>query len=118
MILSEQTDNGDNAYGAYMPAITVNKAGYVAVTWYDRRGLPTAPGSIPPFHAPGCNVRIRLSLDGGETWQPSVQVNEKTIKASVWELKDTEALIVFSFTWTLGASVWELKDTAGLAADT
>jgi len=92
MILSEQPDNGDNAYGAYMPAVAVNKAGYVAVTWYDRRGLPMAPGSTPPFHAPGCNVRLRVSLDGGETWQPSVQVNETAIKSSVWELRDTAGL--------------------------
>ena len=58
----------------------------------DRRGLPMAPGSTPPFHAPGCNVRLRVSLDGGETWQPSVQVNETAIKSSVWELRDTAGL--------------------------
>jgi hypothetical protein len=92
MILSEQPDNGANPYGAYIPALAVNKAGYVAVTWYDRRGLPNAPGSTPPFHAPGCNVRIRVSLGGGETWQPSVQVNEAMIKSSVWDLRDTAGL--------------------------
>jgi hypothetical protein len=92
MVLSEQPDDGENGYGAYMPAIAVNKAGVVTVTWYDRRGLPTAPGSRAPFHAPGCNVRIRVSLDGGETWRPSVKVNEKTIQASVWELRDTAGL--------------------------
>jgi hypothetical protein len=91
MILSEQADNGD-AFGAYMPAIAVNKEGHVAVTWYDRRGLPTTPGSTPPFHAPGCNVRIRVSLDGGESWQPSVQVNERAIKSSIWDLRDTAGL--------------------------
>jgi hypothetical protein len=92
MILSEQPDDGENGYGTYMPAIAVNKDGHVAVTWYDRRGLPAAPGSRPPFHAPGCNVRIRISLDGGETWQPSVQMNEEAINASVWDLRDTAGL--------------------------
>jgi hypothetical protein len=92
VILSEQPDDGNNPYGAYMPAIAVNNEGAVAVTWYDRRGLPSAPGPRPPFYAPGCNVRIRLSLDGGESWQPSVQVNEKTINASVWDLRDTAGL--------------------------
>ncbi len=92
MILSEQPDDGENGYGTYMPAIAVNKEGHVAVTWYDRRGLPAAPGSRPPFYAPGCNVRIRISVDGGETWQPSVQVNEKAIDASVWDLRDTAGL--------------------------
>jgi hypothetical protein len=92
MILSEQPDDGENDYGAYMPSIAVNREGHVAVTWYDRRGLPSEPGSSPPFFAPGCNVRIRISSDGGGTWQPSVQVNEKAIKASVWDLRDTAGL--------------------------
>jgi hypothetical protein len=97
VILSEQSENGKNGYGTYMPAIAVNKEGHIAVTWYDRRGLPAAPGLGPPFYAPGCNVRIRISLDGGETWQPSVQVNEKAIKASVWDLRDTAGLAADTF---------------------
>jgi hypothetical protein len=92
MTLSEQMDEGEDLYGAYIPSLAVNKDGVVAVTWYDRRGLSKAPGASPPFYSPGCSVRIRVSLDGGETWQPSVQVNEKTIKASVWELRDTAGL--------------------------
>ena len=92
MILSEQSDDGNNGYSAYMPAIAVNKVGHVAVAWYDRRGLPTAPGSRPPFYPSGCNVRMRVSLDGGETWQSSIRVNEKSIKASVWDLRDTAGL--------------------------
>jgi hypothetical protein len=91
VILSEQPE-GDNAFGAYMPAIAVNKEGRVAVTWYDRRGLPTTPGTIPPFHTPGCNVRIRVSLDGGQSWQPSVQVNAQAIQSTIWDLRDTAGL--------------------------
>lgn len=75
-----------------MPALAVNKDGVVAVSWYDRRGLPDVMGERAPNYGPGCNVRIRLSLDGGNTWQPSVQVNDKPIRASVWELRDTADL--------------------------
>jgi hypothetical protein len=92
MILSEQPDEGNNGYSTYMPALAVNTTGHVAVAWYDRRGLPPAPGSRPPFYPSGCNVRLRVSRDGGETWQQSVQVNEKSIKASVWDLRDTSGL--------------------------
>jgi hypothetical protein len=44
----------------------------VAVSWYDRRGL-TGGGR-------GWNVRLRASLDSGESWLPSVQVNDVTSK--------------------------------------
>src|SRR6185369_1420429 len=79
VILSEQPAGADAAaeYNADIPAIAVNKDGIVAVTWYDRRGLPrhvVGPGGvIPP--APGYNARIRVSCDAGQTWQPSVQLN-------------------------------------------
>jgi hypothetical protein len=80
--LSEQPDPADSAhdYIAYLPCIAVNKAGVVAVTWYDRRGLPSAAneGSMK-----GWNIRMRVSRDGGRTWSPSVQV---TSKASTGQL--------------------------------
>ena len=71
--LSEQSDADDppHDYIAYIPCITVNKMGAVAVSWYDRRGLPSGG------QARGWNLRIRVSLDGGTTWAPSVQVNSK-----------------------------------------
>jgi hypothetical protein len=37
-------------------------------------------------------VRLRVSLDGGETWQPSVQVNEKASKAPYDRVRDTAGL--------------------------
>ncbi len=65
-ILSEQSqDEGDDAF---VPSIAVNKAGIVAVMWYDTRGL--RPGEA------GWDIRLRASLDGGETWQQSVQVSD------------------------------------------
>jgi BNR/Asp-box repeat len=74
VLLSEQTDPkpGEKSYDAVIPSLTVNKAGVVAVSWYDRRDL-AADGK-------GWNVRLRASTDGGETWLPSVQVNDVTSK--------------------------------------
>ena len=50
------------------PAVAVNRSGVVAVTWYDRR----AAGDNLGWHH-----RIRVSLDGGDTWPPSVVVSEQ-----------------------------------------
>ncbi len=74
--LSEQPDTDDLAqdYLAYIPCIAVNKAGVVAVTWYDRRGLP-GPASDGSMR--GWNVRMRVSQDSGATWSPSVQVTSQ-----------------------------------------
>src|SRR5262249_35340366 len=87
VIVSEQAAGADAGpdYGADIPAVAVNKNGVVAVTWYDRSGLPKhvvgADGVIPP--APGYNARLRVSCDGGETWQPSVQLNEVAMKGNL-----------------------------------
>ncbi|MEQ9407372.1 MAG: sialidase family protein [Fuerstiella sp.] len=84
--LSEQalTENGDQSYSSWMPTVSVNKNGVVAVSWYDRRGLPGTrseplPGEkgIMRIVSEGWNVRLRLSVDGGATWQPSVVLNEQ-----------------------------------------
>ena len=50
----------------FMPTVAVNTAGVVGVTWYDRRDNPDNLGWY---------VRFRASLDGGETWLPSVRVS-------------------------------------------
>ena len=50
------------------PTVAVNKDGVVAVTWHDRRDFADNLG---------WNVRFRTSLDGGETWMPSVKVSDK-----------------------------------------
>jgi hypothetical protein len=64
--LSEQSGAGGD-YDAFVPGIAVNKAGVVAVAWYDTRGLRRDEG---------WNVRLRASLDGGDTWGPSVPVTD------------------------------------------
>jgi len=90
VVLSEQPADaaGEQDYGAFKPSIAVNKEGAVAVSWYDRRGLGASRS--------GYNVRLRVSLDGGASWLPSVQPNDKTCRARPDDLGD---------------------DTAGLTAD-
>lgn len=51
----------------FMLAIAVNPAGVIGVQWYDRRDAPNNRDYY---------VRFTASLDGGETWQPSVRVSE------------------------------------------
>lgn len=60
----------DESKGPYnfLPTVAVNKAGVVVVSWYDRRENPDGLGWY---------VRARASLDGGETWLPSVRVSEE-----------------------------------------
>lgn len=50
-----------------MPVVGVTRDGVVGVAWYDRRDNPDGLG----WH-----VRFTASLDGGETWLPSVRVSE------------------------------------------
>jgi hypothetical protein len=52
----------------FMPTLAVNKDGVVGLTWYDRRENPDNIGYVARFAA---------SLDGGETWLPSVRVSEQ-----------------------------------------
>ncbi len=67
--LSEQSlDRNGRHYDAYLPMVAASKAGVVAVSWYDQRDV--AGGR-------GWDVRLRASLDGGNSWLPSVRVNEK-----------------------------------------
>ncbi len=51
----------------FMPMVTVNNAGVVGVSWYDRRDSPNNLTYSPRFAA---------SLTGGTTWLPSVSVSE------------------------------------------
>jgi len=51
-----------------LPAVVVNKDGVVLVTWHDRREFPDGNG---------WRIRATASLDGGETWLPSVPVSDK-----------------------------------------
>jgi hypothetical protein len=50
----------------FEPNVAVTRTGTVGVTWYDRHGTP---GNL------GWYLHFRASLDGGETWLPSVRVS-------------------------------------------
>jgi len=53
--------------------VAVNKDGVVGVLWYDRRDIPR---EMQNLRSGGWYTRFRASLDGGETWLPSVRVAE------------------------------------------
>lgn len=60
---SEQGGGPDN----FLPTVEVNRDGVVGVAWYDRRETPDNLG---------WRLRFTASLDGGETFLPSVWVSE------------------------------------------
>jgi hypothetical protein len=74
-ILSEQPlgSSRDDDYLTALPSVAVNREGVVAVTWYDRRGLPKFDARQ---RVNDWNVRARISVDGGASWLPSVQLNQ------------------------------------------
>ncbi|MCS7469627.1 hypothetical protein NZK35_23500 [Stieleria sp. ICT_E10.1] len=85
VVLSEQrlSETETPEFSAFVPCIAVNNTGLVAVSWYDRRNLPpvtsTGPDANGILHTTwdGWNTRLRVSLDGGLSWQPSVQINQE-----------------------------------------
>ena len=86
VVLSEQAmdTQADGEFAAFVPSIAVNDDGVVAVAWYDRRGLPKTKRSreegrsnVFTTRSSGWNFRVRVSVDGGLTWMPSIQVNEE-----------------------------------------
>ena len=98
--LSEQPPEGAG-YHAFLPAVAVNKAGVVAVSWYDTRERDR-------IGKPAWDVRLRVSADGGQTWQPSAQVTGQTSIFDGDEREDERRRIL--------RPLW-LGDTAGLCAD-
>jgi hypothetical protein len=91
VVLSEQPVDIEAApdYTADIPAIAVNKEGVVAVTWYDRRGLPqpaVSPDNLIPS-AEGYDARLRVSCDGGKTWLPSVRLNQVPMTGQLIEAR-------------------------------
>ena len=98
--LSEQPAEGA-LYHAFLPAVAVNKAGVVAVTWCDTRERDR-------IGKPAWDVRMRISADGGQTWQSSIRVTSET---SVFSGEDPENEHV-----RIRRPLW-LGDTAGLCAD-
>jgi hypothetical protein len=69
-----------------IPVVEVNKHGVVGVSWYDPRDRQIGGGS---------DLRFAASLDGGETFTPSVRVSEPPGPGQT-EVKD----VALSTTWT------------------
>jgi hypothetical protein len=96
----------------HMPALTVNSAGVVGVMWYDRRDNPDNLGWYTRFSA---------SLDGGETFLPSVRVSEAPYFLDPRKLivLDQEADARGGGTHEIFMSAFAFMggDTAGMAAD-
>jgi hypothetical protein len=112
LVSDAKRTNGEGP-DSFMPVVAVNSDGVAGVMWYDKRDIP---GGL------GYNVRFAASLDGGETWQPSVLVSQspKTfenrgtlpIRAGVWRgAEGVLSLNVRRYEWFAGGH------TAGLTAD-
>jgi hypothetical protein len=65
--VNDDRPNGIGGPNDFMGTVAVNKDGTVGVMWYDRRDTPDKRGYT---------VRFAYSLDGGDTFSPSVQVSE------------------------------------------
>jgi hypothetical protein len=108
-----QDEKGESP-DAFMPEVAVNRNGILGVMWYDRRDHPDNQGY---------DIRFTASLDGGESFLPSVLVSRGGDSA----LRMKELLLWP--TWNLAPkpdgrqhaafSAWGQNggDTAGLACD-
>lgn len=98
----------------FMPTVAVNRDGVLGVTWYDRRGHPDNMG---------WDVRFTASLDGGESFAPSVQVSSAgtTFGARIpWTgLRSATSRAPGGTTLRVSLNTFTFLggDTAGLAAD-
>jgi len=105
----------------HMPVVAVNSAGVVGVMWYDRRDNPDNLGWW---------VRFSASLDGGETFLPSVRISEKPYSPEQmrpalldWEGRqsgkagDSSGGLILKTYIGLFAFTYMGGDTAGMAAD-
>ncbi len=86
VISDDQTWANGKGPNQFMSSVAVNKDGVVGVMWYDRRDHPDNMG---------WDIRFRASLDGGDTWLPSVKVSEKS---NLW----TESTFLFTNASSLG----------------
>jgi len=102
-----------------MPAVAVNSAGVVGVSWYDRR--ESADNN-------GWRVHFSASLDGGDTFSASVKVAEAPYVIDPNQPQELEAETHPSGSWFVGPGAQDVDvslgafrfvggDTAGLVAD-
>ena len=104
---------GDLERSAAMPAVSVSKDGIVGVSWYDRRDST----NDADFY-----VRFAASLDGGETFTPSVRASAQPRvfdQNEAWPIKGIARVDKTGTARLIIARDERLTsgDTAGLAAD-
>ena len=114
IVVSEADNSGDSS----LPQVAVNSSGVVGVSWYDRREN-RGDG--------GWRVRFRASLDGGDSFLPSVKVSDASsgfgsIDTLTLEASQRGALMRSPggpMRADFGPGVWHFRggDTAGLVAD-
>jgi hypothetical protein len=96
-------------YGDCNPTVSVNSSGVVGVMWYDRRESRDGPGYWARFSA---------SLDGGETFLPSVKVSEAPSSFQIPKLILSGSKVDPRGHFVIGANFRQLSagDTSGLTA--
>jgi hypothetical protein len=104
--------NDDTSFGGghpgpddFMPTIAVNRDGVIGVTWYDRRDH---------LDNVGWNVRFRASLDGGDTWLPSVRLSEQGNNYNHHESLVTQ--LTMQARTSLSAKAGPIRGTVGFVA--
>jgi hypothetical protein len=111
LVSDDQPTIGDGPDN-FMPVVAVNADGVVGVMWYDRRDTA---GTL------GFYTRFTASLDGGDTWLPSVRVSEAprtidehgsvVVRGYVLGADGPPLVVLRRYEWIAGGH------TAGLAAD-
>jgi hypothetical protein len=101
---------------AFMPTLAVNRNGVLGIMWYDRRDHPDNLGY---------DIRFSASLDGGESFLPSVLVSpgggsalemKRVLLQGPWHPSvQPDGRIHAAFDWNYGGD--NGGDTAGLACD-
>jgi hypothetical protein len=96
IVINEKPDGvGVGNHEGVLPAVAVNRAGVVGVSWFEWR--KTESGEVRGHEY------FRASVDGGATWLPRVRVTDKENRFGPGDSPET-------------AKSW-LGDTSGLAAD-
>ena len=113
-VVDEMPGNLSSIPDSFMPTLAVNKDGVVGLSWNDRRDNPDNIGYYTRFTA---------SLDGGESWLPSVRVAERPASFH----REIQAEMLSSYATDDGPNPPTVRivrtpefhagDTAGLCAD-
>lgn len=116
-VISDNWPNGPNtdAPDAFLPTLAVNRNGVLGLSWYDRRDHRDNLGY---------DIRFSASLDGGESFLPSVRVStgggsalqmkEALLRGPYFVSASADGRLHAGFSW---GGEDDGGDTAGLACD-